>query len=188
MKVSFSSENSTVRSTPLFVSQTTGEDARPWRPATIAAATTPEPQESVSPSTPRSQVRTWMRLSLPARTKLALAPSGIAGWCRTRGPSRSMSIFERSPRMKTTRWGTPIFIGIAVGGRPLPEIGTGSDGAGTVGSASVTLSPSTRAAMGPQPVSSTRLGPAARPWRTAKRAAQRVPLAQKVAGPPSELR
>ena len=63
----------------------------PWRPAAIAEATTPEPQESVSPSTPRSQVRTSMRLARPARTKLTLAPSGIAGWWRRGGPKRSIA-------------------------------------------------------------------------------------------------
>jgi hypothetical protein len=107
--------------TPLLVPQMTGEDAMPWWPAAIAEATTPEPQERVSPSTPRSQERTSMRLGPAARTKLTLAPSGSAGWRRRGGPKRSIASFARSPRTKTTRWGTPTFIGIAVGGRPRPE-------------------------------------------------------------------
>ena len=74
-------------------------------------------------------------------------------------PRRSIGSCQRSPRMKTTRCGTPTFIGIAVGEGPRPEIGTGSPRR-PAGNASVTTSPLRLAAIGPQPVSER--GPARR--------------------------
>ena len=72
-----------------------------------------------------------MRFGPTARDEVDVGPLGQRRVAPQRAaPKRSIAKLPRSPRTKTTRCGTPTFIGIAVGGSPRPEIGIGSRGAG----------------------------------------------------------
>ncbi len=157
-----------------------------------AVATLPEPHASVSASTPRSQVRTRSRDGPSTCATSAFAPSRSSGWYLRAGPKRAKSSAATSTPPATNdddvRNADGEGVRLALERAPCASSeDTARPTATGSGSRSVTRVPSTREGTSPHPVLTIRFSGAS-PFRTAKRAAQRVPLPQKRPTDPSALR